>query len=113
MTNPGGLGEPRGPSSLSPPVGRHGSPREQTQAWGAPVEREPRRVLLSRAVVLGLVAILLAGVVGGAVGTTLTRGEVIGVNTAIATLGSQGSIGIGFAIPMDRAVQVADRIIHG
>jgi putative serine protease PepD len=75
MTNPGGLGEPRGPSYLSPPVGRHGSPREQTQAWGAPVEREPRRVLLSRAVVLGLVAILLAGVVGGAVGTTLTRGD--------------------------------------
>jgi S1-C subfamily serine protease len=41
------------------------------------------------------------------------RGEVIGVNTAIATLGSQGSIGIGFAIPMDRAAQVADRIIRG
>jgi putative serine protease PepD len=41
------------------------------------------------------------------------RGEVIGVNTAIATLGSQGSIGIGFAIPIDRAAQVADRIIRG
>ncbi len=37
----------------------------------------------------------------------------IGVNTAIATLGSQGSIGIGFAIPIDRAAQVADRIIRG
>jgi putative serine protease PepD len=73
MTNPGGLGQPRGPSYLSPPVRRHDSPREHTQGWGAPGEREPRRVLLSRAVVLGLVAILLAGVVGGAVGTTLTR----------------------------------------
>jgi putative serine protease PepD len=48
------------------------------------------------------------------------RGEVIGVNTAIATLerpgasasGSAGSIGIGFAIPVDRAASVARRIIR-
>jgi putative serine protease PepD len=56
-----------------------------------------------------------------------TRGEVIGVNTAIATLGGPslgppgpgrgggggGSIGIGFAIPVDRAADVAERIIRG
>ncbi|WP_433337108.1 S1C family serine protease [Spirillospora sp. CA-294931] len=45
-----------------------------------------------------------------------TRGEVIGVNTAIATLGGGGggggSIGIGFAIPVDRAVDGAQRIIR-
>jgi putative serine protease PepD len=75
MTNPSGLGQPRGPSYLSPPVRRHGSPREQAEGWGAPAEREPRRVLLSRAVVMGLIATLLAGVVGGAVGTTLTQGD--------------------------------------
>ncbi|MFI0348888.1 S1C family serine protease [Actinomadura sp. 9N407] len=45
------------------------------------------------------------------------RGEVIGVNTAIATLSggggnSGGSIGIGFAIPVDRAVDGARRIIR-
>jgi putative serine protease PepD len=44
-----------------------------------------------------------------------TRGEVIGVNTAIATLGrgggSTGSIGIGFAIPVDRAMDSAQRLI--
>ncbi|KAB2339633.1 S1C family serine protease [Actinomadura rudentiformis] len=43
------------------------------------------------------------------------RGEVVGVNTAIATLsrgGSGGSIGIGFAIPVDRAVDGAQRIIR-
>jgi len=41
------------------------------------------------------------------------RGEVIGVNTAIATLRrSSGSIGIGFAIPIDRAASVAERIIR-
>ncbi|MEV1287255.1 trypsin-like peptidase domain-containing protein [Micromonospora sp. NPDC049679] len=40
------------------------------------------------------------------------RGEVIGVNTAIATLEGSGSIGIGFAIPIQRAEQVADRLIR-
>ncbi|MCP9978099.1 S1C family serine protease [Actinomadura madurae] len=41
------------------------------------------------------------------------RGEVVGVNTAIATLmrgGGGGSIGIGFAIPADRARQGAQRL---
>lgn len=39
------------------------------------------------------------------------RGEVIGVNTAIATLEGGGSIGIGFAVPIDRAQQVAATLI--
>ncbi|MET0492060.1 MAG: trypsin-like peptidase domain-containing protein [Actinoplanes sp.] len=39
------------------------------------------------------------------------RGEVVGVNTAIATLEGGGSIGIGFAVPIDRAQQVAATII--
>lgn len=39
------------------------------------------------------------------------RGEVIGVNTAIATMSGSGSIGIGFAIPVDRAADVAQRLI--
>ncbi|MFF5989216.1 S1C family serine protease [Prauserella flavalba] len=41
------------------------------------------------------------------------RGEVIGVNTAIATDDGGGSIGIGFAIPVDRAADVAERLIAG
>ncbi|SMC59759.1 S1C family serine protease [Kibdelosporangium aridum] len=40
-----------------------------------------------------------------------SRGEVIGVNTAIATFEGGGSIGVGFAIPVDRAASVAERII--
>ncbi|GAA0588338.1 S1C family serine protease [Actinomadura livida] len=43
------------------------------------------------------------------------RGEVIGVNTAIATLmrgGGGGSIGIGFAIPADRAREGALRLVR-
>jgi putative serine protease PepD len=39
------------------------------------------------------------------------RGEVLGVNTAIATLDGGGSIGIGFAVPIDRARQVATTLI--
>ena len=37
-------------------------------------------------------------------------GRVIGVNTAIASLGS-GNIGIGFAVPIDRAAAVAERLL--
>jgi putative serine protease PepD len=40
------------------------------------------------------------------------RGEVIGVNTAIATFEGGGSIGIGFAIPIDRAASVANELIR-
>jgi S1-C subfamily serine protease len=41
------------------------------------------------------------------------NGEVVGVNTAIATIdGNGGSIGIGFAIPIEQAQQVADGIIR-
>jgi putative serine protease PepD len=44
------------------------------------------------------------------------NGEVVGVNSAIATLGGAlggqiGSIGLGFAIPIDTAKRIADEII--
>ena len=39
------------------------------------------------------------------------RGEVVGVNTAIATLEGGGNIGIGFAVPIERARQVATNLI--
>ncbi|MFI6734682.1 S1C family serine protease [Nonomuraea sp. NPDC050451] len=41
-----------------------------------------------------------------------TRGEVVGVNTAIASGRGGGNIGIGFAIPIDRAAPIAERIIR-
>jgi putative serine protease PepD len=42
------------------------------------------------------------------------QGQVIGMNTAIATVGGAeaGNIGIGFAVPIDRAIEVARRIIE-
>jgi putative serine protease PepD len=41
-----------------------------------------------------------------------SSGQVIGINTAIATSGGgQGNIGVGFAIPIDTAKQVSDQLI--
>ncbi|GAA0540769.1 hypothetical protein GCM10010172_22560 [Paractinoplanes ferrugineus] len=43
-----------------------------------------------------------------------TSGEVIGINSAIATQGqSSGNIGLGFAIPSDKAAQVAKDLMDG
>ncbi len=44
-----------------------------------------------------------------------TRGEVIGINTAIATAGQgvTGNIGVGFAIPSNKAKDVADKLQRG
>jgi putative serine protease PepD len=42
-----------------------------------------------------------------------TNGEVVGINTAIDTNGADGSIGVGFSIPSNRAKQVADDLIKG
>jgi putative serine protease PepD len=41
------------------------------------------------------------------------NGEVIGINSAIATSGSQGNIGVGFAISANRAKSVAEALIAG
>jgi serine protease Do len=38
-------------------------------------------------------------------------GRVVGINTAIATGGGRGSAGVGFAIPIDMAANIADRLI--
>jgi putative serine protease PepD len=42
-----------------------------------------------------------------------TSGEVIGINSAIATSGSTGNIGLGFAIPSNKARTVADALMAG
>ncbi|MBB5964165.1 S1C family serine protease [Planomonospora venezuelensis] len=40
-----------------------------------------------------------------------TQGQVIGINTAIATNGGEGNIGVGFAIPVNTAKHVAQQLI--
>ena len=48
-------------------------------------------------------------------GWVMLRGEVIGINTAIATAGqgNTGNIGVGFAIPSNKAKDVADKLQRG
>nr|BFE77785.1 hypothetical protein GCM10020093_003860 [Planobispora longispora] len=41
-----------------------------------------------------------------------SSGQVIGINTAIATSGGGGNIGVGFAIPINTAKQVAQQLIE-
>lgn len=41
------------------------------------------------------------------------RGEVIGINTAIATTGVAGNVGVGFAIPINMARNIMDQLISG
>lgn len=48
---------------------------------------------------------------GGALANRL--GQVIGMNTLIQTDGSLGNIGLGFAIPSDIALNIAQRILSG
>ena len=55
-------------------------------------------------------------VVGQVSGFEAVRGQVVGVNSAIATTGSgfggeRGNIGVGFAIPIDHAERIAQEII--
>lgn len=48
---------------------------------------------------------------GGALANSF--GQVIGMNTLIQTDGSMGNIGLGFAIPSDIALNIAQRILNG
>lgn len=47
---------------------------------------------------------------GGALVNSL--GEVVGINTFIFTGGGQGSIGLGFAIPVQRAMRIVEEIVR-
>jgi putative serine protease PepD len=42
-----------------------------------------------------------------------TNGEVVGINSAIATQGSNGNIGVGFAISANKAKSVTDQLAKG
>jgi putative serine protease PepD len=42
-----------------------------------------------------------------------TNGQVIGINSAIATSGSSGNIGVGFAISSNKAKAVTEQLING
>ena len=81
-----------------------GQPQDPTQQQSQPVS--------SISGLLQTDAPINPGNSGGAL--VNTRGEVIGINTAIATSGqSTGNIGVGFAIPSNKAKDVAGKLQRG
>ncbi|MFY1704139.1 trypsin-like peptidase domain-containing protein [Micromonospora sp. WMMA1923] len=104
--------------ALGSPLGLQGSvtsgilsARDRTiQAGGQ--QQDPQQGVSSISGLLQTDAPINPGNSGGAL--VNTRGEVIGINTAIATSGqSTGNIGVGFAIPSNKAKDVAGKLQRG
>ncbi|WP_435206245.1 trypsin-like peptidase domain-containing protein [Micromonospora sp. bgisy143] len=108
--------------ALGSPLGLQGSvtagilsARDRTIRAGEGQQQDPRQQGQTVSSISGLLqtdAPINPGNSGGAL--VNTRGEVIGVNTAIATSGqSTGNIGVGFAIPSNKAKDVAGKLQRG
>ncbi|MEV4493777.1 trypsin-like peptidase domain-containing protein [Micromonospora coxensis] len=107
--------------ALGSPLGLQGSvtagilsARDRTiQAGGNGQQQDPQQGASSISGLLQTDAPINPGNSGGAL--VNTRGEVIGINTAIATAGqgSSGNIGVGFAIPSNKAKDVAGKLQRG
>ncbi|WP_405429762.1 trypsin-like peptidase domain-containing protein [Micromonospora sp. NBC_00617] len=108
--------------ALGSPLGLQGSvtagilsARDRTIRAGEGQQQEPNQQSRAVSSISGLLqtdAPINPGNSGGAL--VNTRGEVIGVNTAIATSGqSTGNIGVGFAIPSNKAKDVAGKLQRG
>ncbi|MEU6075503.1 trypsin-like peptidase domain-containing protein [Micromonospora sp. NPDC047074] len=107
--------------ALGSPLGLQGSvtagilsARDRTiQAGSGQQRQEQNQGATSIAGLLQTDAPINPGNSGGAL--VNTRGEVIGINTAIATAGQGGSgnIGVGFAIPSNKAKDVAGKLQRG
>ncbi|GAA2702996.1 trypsin-like peptidase domain-containing protein [Micromonospora olivasterospora] len=105
--------------ALGSPLGLQGSvtagilsARDRTIQAGSGQQQDPRQGASSISGLLQTDAPINPGNSGGAL--VNTRGEVIGINTAIATSGqSTGNIGVGFAIPSNKAKDVASKLQRG
>ncbi|MGB2569759.1 trypsin-like peptidase domain-containing protein [Micromonospora citrea] len=107
--------------ALGSPLGLQGSvtagilsARDRTiRAGGNGQQQDPQQGASSISGLLQTDAPINPGNSGGAL--VNTRGEVIGINTAIATAGqgSSGNIGVGFAIPSNKAKDVAGKLQRG
>ncbi|TDC30009.1 trypsin-like peptidase domain-containing protein [Micromonospora sp. KC213] len=103
--------------ALGSPLGLQGSvtagiisARDRTIQAGEGGQQNPQQGATSISGLLQTDAPINPGNSGGAL--VNTRGEVIGINTAIATAGqgSNGNIGVGFAIPSNKAKDVAGKL---
>ncbi|MFI7520800.1 S1C family serine protease [Micromonospora globbae] len=105
--------------ALGSPLGLQGSvtagiisARDRTIQAGESQPQDMRQGATSISGLLQTDAPINPGNSGGAL--VNTRGEVIGINTAIATSGqSTGNIGVGFAIPSNKAKDVAAKLQRG
>jgi putative serine protease PepD len=105
--------------ALGSPLGLQGSVTagiisslDRTIQAGENGQSDPSRGASSISGLLQTDAPINPGNSGGAL--VNTRGEVIGINTAIATDGqSNGNIGVGFAIPSNKAKTVAEALQRG
>ncbi|MEU1234906.1 trypsin-like peptidase domain-containing protein [Micromonospora aurantiaca] len=106
--------------ALGSPLGLQGSvtagilsARDRTIQAGEGGQQNPQQGASSISGLLQTDAPINPGNSGGAL--VNTRGEVIGINTAIATAGqgSTGNIGVGFAIPSNKAKNVAEKLQRG
>ncbi|PRX24707.1 S1C family serine protease [Actinoplanes italicus] len=83
--------------------------QEQQSPWGSQQQQQAPTTMTG---LLQTDAPINPGNSGGAL--VSTNGEVIGINSAIATSGSNtGNIGLGFAIPSNKAKQVAEALMQG
>ncbi|MFC4067651.1 S1C family serine protease [Actinoplanes subglobosus] len=89
------------------------SEQEQQQTpWGSQQQQQQQSAPTTMTGLLQTDAPINPGNSGGAL--VNTNGEVIGINSAIATSGSStGNIGLGFAIPSNKAKQVAESLMQG
>jgi putative serine protease PepD len=88
---------------------RAGGEQEQQSPWGSQQQQQAPTTMTG---LLQTDAPINPGNSGGAL--VSTNGEVIGINSAIATSGSgTGNIGLGFAIPSNKAKQVAESLMQG
>ena len=91
------------------------SSEEEQQGQQSPFGQQQQQQSATSTTMSGLLqtdAPINPGNSGGAL--VNTTGEVIGINSAIATSGSNsGNIGLGFAIPSNKAKQVADDLMAG
>lgn len=111
------------PQDNDPETGSEEAQPEQSSPWefrfGSPYDRNTQQSEPARAVVTLPVIQTDASINPGNSGGALlnSRGELIGINVAIASTGAAtgtaGSDGLGFAIPSELAVRVADAIIAG
>ncbi|GIH23773.1 hypothetical protein Aph01nite_20830 [Acrocarpospora phusangensis] len=98
-------------SALDRTVTSGGGQPDQQQfppGWGQPQRSQEETTTIGGMIQTD--AAINPGNSGGAL--VNAAGQVIGINTAIATSGGNGNIGVGFAIPITTAKQVAEQLIN-